>query len=112
MKAVKKRPESLNDYLEDCRALSWKDLINKVRKARGKPQMPTQKGNLLAPGSSCIICGATPAEAAHWPITKAMGGRFTIPLCRECHSEYHQHGDITFYDHYKRKIGEWLVQGR
>jgi len=111
MKAVKKQPESLNNYLEDCRALSWKDLINKVRKARGKTSMPIQKGNLLAPVPFCIICGATPAVQAHWPITDKMGGEFTIPLCAKCHDEYHVKGDVTFYKNYKRKIGEWLARG-
>jgi len=101
----------IDEWLEACRELSWKDLLNKIRRARGKPPMPFQaKDNLLDPSPSCCICGATPVEDAHWPITKKMGGAFTIPLCRECHNEYHQHGDTTFYDHYKRKIGEWLAK--
>jgi len=113
MKSIKKKPDRLFDYLEMCRELSWKDMINTVREARGLSSMPHPEAITSFPsGSSCIICGATPAEQAHWPITEKMGGKFTIPLCRECHSEYHQHGDVTFYDHYKRKIGEWLARGR
>ena len=111
MKAVKKQPDRLFDYIEMCQELSWKDLINEIRKARGKTSMPIQKGNLLAPVPFCIICGATPAVQAHWPITDKMGGKFTIPLCAKCHDEYHVKGDVTFYKNYKRKIGEWLARG-
>lgn len=109
IKAIKLQPEQLEEWLERCRVLSWKDLINEIREARGKPQMPVQKAT-SSPGSSCIICDVTPAFDAHWPITDKMGGKFTIPLCAKCHDEYHVEGDITFYKNYKQKIGKWLAK--
>ena len=112
-KAITKQPDKLWEWLDNCRVLSWMDLINEVREARGLSQMPRAvavTSESAAP--PCCICGGLPSEQAHWPITKKMGGEFTIPLCRECHDEYHQHGDVTFYDHYKRKIGEWLAKQR
>ncbi len=109
IKAIKLHPENLEEWLEKCRVLSWKDLINEIREARGKPQMPVQKAT-SSPGSSCIICGGLPVEDAHWPITKKMGGTLTLPLCNKCHiGDLHQHGDIEFYTKYKRKIGKWLA---
>jgi len=112
-KAITLEPDKLNEWIDDCRALSWKDLINAVRGVRGRAEMPTSKSTTDEPPASdspspCCICGATPAENAHWPITDKMGGLFTIPLCRGCHNEYHAKGDGTFYKNYKHKIGEYL----
>ena len=112
MKAITKQPDNLWEWLDNCRILSWKDLINAVRETRGLAEMPKVKSSAKEvpppPGSHCILHPERPAEAAHWPITKAMGGKFTIPLCRECHTEYHTKGDVTFYNNYKGKIGKWL----
>ena len=109
MKAIKLQPDKLTDWIECCEVLSTKDLINTVKEARGENPMPIQKATSLPPGSSCIICSATPAENAHWPITKKMGGKFTLPLCRECHNALHQQGDVTWYANNKHKIMEWLA---
>jgi len=96
-------------WFEQC-SLSLKDLINASRETRGKKPMPIQKATSLPPGSSCIICDSTPVEDAHWPITKKMGGKFTLPLCHECHMGFlHTKGDGTFYMAYKHKIMEWLA---
>ena len=105
---IKKEPNKVNEWIDKAMTWSRKDLINETRRARGKPSMPQEK-NLLDPGSPpCCVCGNLPTEKAHWPVTKKMGGKFTIPLCGECHREYHQHGDVSFYDHYKRRIGAYL----
>ena len=112
MKAIKVEPDKLHDWLSLCRELSWKDLINAVRGVRGRAEMPESKpstGEPPYPGSPCILHPQRVAENAHWPITEKMGGKFTLPLCRECHNELHTIGDVTFYAKYKRKIGEYLA---
>jgi hypothetical protein len=77
--------------------------------------MPISKSTADEPPASdspsiCCVCGATPTENAHWPITEKMGGEFTIPLCRKCHHEYHTSGDVTFYSKYKRRLGGYLAK--
>jgi len=41
---------------------------------------------------ACIVCDSTPVDAHHFPRTIGAGGddRKIIPLCRKCHSDYHQ----------------------
>lgn len=64
--------------------------------------------------SPCCVCGARPpSERAHWPITKDPGDTpeneaWVIPLCVNCHTEYHTAGDVTFFKSYKRKIGRYF----
>jgi len=109
MKAIKLQPDKLSEWLECCRTLSWKDLINKVRGVRQKPPLQSKSPPFdESPDSPCLLHPERKAEQAHWPITAKMGGKFTIPLCRACHNEYHDIGDVSFYSKYKRKIGEWL----
>jgi len=104
--------DEVEEWLHKLRNLSWKDSINAIRRARGRAEMPQSPSTQDKPPDSgplfCCVCGGHPAEKAHWPITERMGGKFTIPLCRGCHEEYHTCGDVTFYERYKRKIGEWL----
>lgn len=110
MKAIKLQPDKLTGWLELCTVLSWKDLINAVRETRGRAHMPKEPKKPPPPGSSCIICGTTPVENAHWPITEKMGGTFTIPLCHDCHiGDLHNQGDVTWYSNNKHKIMEWLA---
>jgi len=56
--------DSLKGWLEECRHLSWKDLINEVRGARKKAPMTSEspKDFSLLPGSPCILCGSTPTD--------------------------------------------------
>ena len=63
-------------------------------------------------GHPCIICGATPSEKAHYPITEKMGGILTIPLCHYHHiGELHQWGVDTFTKKYKKQIRKYFYQG-
>ena len=112
MKAIKLQPAKLNEYLEKCRVLSWKDLINETREARGKTPMPIQKAkHLLSPPGSpydkvwvkqqpCLEynCGAPPpSDPHHWPRTKAAGGKFMLPLCRKHHTLAQAHGPTRWF---------------
>ena len=47
MKAIELQPARLQEFLDDCRELSWKDLINKVRGVRGRASMPLTLRNRL-----------------------------------------------------------------
>ena len=55
----------------------------------------------------CVVCGKSPAEAAHFPKTTGAGAPdyWVIPLCRECHSEHAQHGRLDMGARHTRSIG-------
>lgn len=55
----------------------------------------------------CFVCGSEPPnDPAHITTKKLVGDdpRYLIPLCRECHSEQHLVGIITFAETYKLPI--------
>jgi len=118
MPAVKKQPHRLFDWIEWANELSWKDLINKVREVKGRPPLPREGGappsnKQVAPmplDSHCLVCGGYPVDKAHWPVTKAAGGRYTIPLCRECHADMHQYGIITWTDRYRKQLHDYFMK--
>jgi len=108
MRAIKYQPERLQEWLDDCRVLSWKDLINKVRETRGKNPMPrTEAITSLPPGSPynkewvkqqpCLECLTKPSEPHHWPRTKGAGGRFMIPLCAKHHRIAQDMGPASWF---------------
>jgi hypothetical protein len=98
---VKGDPEK---WLASAEALSQSDLINEVRVAQGRGEMdlsPPLPSQVSAPapfssyedyvrGQPCCVCGkGEESDYAHFPRTKAAGGKFGIPLCRLCHSSFH-----------------------
>jgi len=118
---TRKNPDQADKWLSEARVLSQSDLINTVRASEGKPPMIPRKNFQLLEDSPvfssyrdfvkshpCILHPARPSEYAHFPLTDKMGGKFGVPLCRECHAELHQIGDISWYSKYKRKLGEYL----
>lgn len=123
---TRKNPDKADEWLSDARVLSQSDLINAVRVASGKePMEPNPQKNFqqleespaffssyrdFVKSHTCILHPARPSEYAHFPITDKMGGEFGIPLCRECHAELHQIGDISWYGLYKRKLGAYLEE--
>ena len=97
------------DWLNKARELSRSDLENEVRQCQGKPllsSLPAPTGHIY-PGlsdllkyksyteyvknSPCMICGARPVDAHHFPKTIGAGAKleWVVPLCREDHSAYH-----------------------
>lgn len=98
------------------RAQTWgdKDFINAVRKAKGREPMPDLQASTALDFSGhdkyvkshpCILHSNRKSEGAHFPRTVKMGGKFKIPLCRECHAVYHDIGVDTFFSLYKGLIG-------
>jgi hypothetical protein len=96
--------KDIDYWLDDCRVLSWKDLINAVRGVQEKPPMPLEKSP-PEDSPACILHPTRPAERHHWPQTKGAGGKSTMPLCRECHDEFHRHGAVTFWENHHLAIG-------
>jgi len=97
------------DWIGKAAELSKSDLINEVRQCQGKPllsSLPAPTGHIY-PGlsdllkyksyteyvknSPCMICGARPVDAHHFPKTIGAGAKldWVVPLCREDHSAYH-----------------------
>lgn len=60
----------------------------------------------------CLLCGNTPVEYHHFPLTRRFGIA-TVPLCRECHDKAHWGKPetverlIKLAPGYWRSIGEW-----
>lgn len=121
------------EWLAKANVLSKTDLRLEVAEAQGQevgdfhPSNPSSELEYQTPllltcysqavtHSPCCVCGARPpSERAHWPLTKDPGDdpenlEWTIPLCTECHKEYHSKGDVTFFKNYKRKIGRYLFR--
>ena len=97
------------DWIGKAEELSKSDLINEVRQCQGKPLLSslTAPTGHIYPGlsdllkfksyteyvknSPCMICGARPVDAHHFPKTIGAGAKldWVVPLCREDHSAYH-----------------------
>lgn len=96
---VEKNPE---EWISMASTLSPSDLDLAVREEQGLPPRKIKEKeneiNLLASyqeyckSHACIVCDSTPVDAHHFPRTIGAGGddRKIIPLCRKCHSDYHQ----------------------
>jgi hypothetical protein len=116
---------NVNEWL-DKTELSKSDLINEVRKFRGKsplsplPHSPNKGFPDLAKYKTyldyvrdqpCCVCGATPVDAHHFPLTRASAGRegeeWTIPLCRACHTEYHT-DPVSWTSAYKHRWAAYI----
>lgn len=112
--------ETSGMWLERADTWSYADLINAVRKEKGRDSMPKKTSfQGVVPTSyikyvescPCLLHPNRKSEKAHWPTTDKMGGKFLLPLCQECHiGDLHQHGEDTFFAVYKVKIGLWLEQ--
>jgi hypothetical protein len=106
-------------WLAKAETLSKSDLINEVRAARGKPEMekrrmeePIQADpiSLESPPhpAPCLLHPERAGERAHFPITEKMGGKLTLPLCRECHNEMHNIGVWTWAKNYAHQWSNYL----
>lgn len=100
---VEKNPE---EWITMAATLSRSDLDNAVREERGLPpaeQLSKDKEDEqlklelyksyidFVKSHNCIVCPNSVADPHHFPRTKGAGAEDykIIPLCRECHSEYH-----------------------
>jgi hypothetical protein len=117
---------NISEWL-DKTALSKSDLINEVRKFRGKsplsplphspnkgfPDLTKYKTYLdYVRDQPCCVCDANgPSEAAHFPRTEKRGAWEwqVIPLCHSCHiGDLHGNGVDTFMVNNKQKIFEYF----
>jgi len=112
---VRNAPE---EWLSKAEQLSQSDLINETRLAQGRGEMsplpPSSSVSASAPFSTyeeyvrrqpCCICGDSECDArdyAHFPRTKKSGGKFGIPMCRKCHTEFDNSKDP----------GKWMWENR
>jgi hypothetical protein len=102
------------------RAGSWsnKDLINAIRKEKGRQPMSEPKEVQRGINKKyvdyvgehgCILHEKRKSEKAHFPRTKKAGGLSVIPLCTECHiGELHGIGVNSFLCLYKNQIFEYF----
>jgi hypothetical protein len=80
-------------WLTKAEMLSLSDLNIERGRAGGKISSPPSLPARPSP-HSCINGCSGDAEKGHFPITRGAGGEevedWWIPMCRECHGEYHQ----------------------
>lgn len=104
-----------DEWISKASELSRSDLIKEVKAELGEPDValkpdapdpftcgldvPTGRATQFkefVKSCPCIICGKTPSDPHHFPVTKGAGGNavdgWVIPLCREHHSEAQEGG--------------------
>jgi hypothetical protein len=111
---VSKDPD---EWLSRAKALSPKDLINAIRKEKGRqPMKEVVKKKALhggyieyAKAYGCIHHRNRKPEMAHFPQTDKMGGTHVVPLCHRCHiGELHTIGVDSYFSLYKNQICDYL----
>ena len=93
-----------SEWIYRAKELSRSDLKNEVRLAQGKLPLEIRKEiknvypfsfeNYVSfvKAHSCVSCGGGESDFSHFPKSRGAGGdAFAgIPLCRKCHTLYHQ----------------------
>jgi hypothetical protein len=113
------------DWIGKAAELSKSDLINEVRICQGKALLSSHLLTSRSPGLTdllkyksyteyvesrlCILCGAAPVDAHHWPLTKGAGANkdHVVPLCRRCHTEFHEN-PLKWLNDYRRQWGGYF----
>lgn len=95
-------------WLAQAEQLSKSDLKISIAEAGGKAVSPPAPPPRPSSGG-CAICGESPTEKSHFPITKGAGARDDdwIPMCRGCHDEFHR-GAEKFILNYKRNWSRYF----
>jgi len=107
--------EDVLEWLSRAQTWSYKDLLNQIRKEKGRQPMKEQKEvpqpskNYLeyVKNHNCIFHKSRKSEKAHFPKTEKAGGlsSHVIPLCHDCHiGELHGVGIDTYLCIYKHQI--------
>ena len=111
MSRVETNPKAVSTWLDKAEYLSCSDLKIEVDEALGRPETPQKShedarrdtnstpagqgagDNYVAyvEAHNCIFHPTRPADKHHFPRTRGAGAEDwkVIPLCRECHTEYH-----------------------
>lgn len=115
---IEKLPEHVHEWIDKARELSVSDLNIEVNEAlAGKdvphtplPSSPSPPGPL---DSACCVCGKGPVDRHHFPVGRSSSsneiGDWTLPLCRECHSSYHQEPKEWLWT-YKKNWARYLFK--
>lgn len=103
------KPAEAGEWLDKAEHLSFSDLKLEVDEALDRPKsLPGARGGVFDGGAAiplggkyldyckahnCVLHPAATADLHHFPRTRGAGAEDwkVIPLCRKCHSEYHQH---------------------
>jgi hypothetical protein len=108
------------EWLSRAKTWSYKDLLNQIRKEKGRQPMPAQKEVQRGINKnytdyvgehSCIFHEKRKSEKAHFPRTDKAGGLSShlLPLCHECHiRELHGIGVDSFLCLYKNQIFDYV----
>ena len=99
--------EKIYEWIGNAKVWSKSDLREQVAAATGatllKPpkQLPPAVATSL---ESCCVCGREPTDKHHFPITRGAGcpENWAIPLCRQCHSEYHANPKDWLWDNRRK----------
>ena len=63
------------------------------------PRLRSKRHREFVAAQACVVCGRKPSDAHHLRFAQAralgrkVSDEFTVPLCREHHSELHRRGD-------------------
>lgn len=98
-------------WLAQAEQLSKSDLKISIAEAGGKAVSPPAPPPRPSPTDPCAICGETPTEKSHFPITRGAGGKevedWWMPMCRSCHNLFHVDPKAFVWD-YKRKWAKYF----
>jgi len=92
-KAYGKRKETIVRFIKQLEKYSY----IKVLKNKYTDEEVYNKLNQKNSQTGCLFCGydKSPLDKHHYPVRKADGGEETIPICANCHREFHQLADYV-----------------
>jgi len=107
---------NVSDWLDKAEHYSKSDLDEQIS-GRGvvlkNKSLPSSLSSSPSPALTCCVCGAAEWEKSHFPSSRGAGTpeHHWIPLCRKCHSEFHQ-GPKDWTWTYKRQWAKYLYDIR
>jgi len=123
MPVLRKDSTELEEWIAKAKTLGKIDFINELRHAKGLdaleiiPASPDENEVVVVRSSytelcraaECIICGKRPVDFHHFPKTRGAGADDdkVIPLCRWCHTQFHQAPKEMLWEH-RNKVFGWF----
>jgi len=84
--------EKDKEWLNKAKALSKSDLRLEINGVSGRETIsPPSKSPAPPSSKSCVACGNDKVDRHHFPVSRGAScpDEWWIPLCRACHTEYH-----------------------
>ena len=84
--------EKDKEWLNKAKALSKSDLRLEINGVSGRESIsPPSKSPAPPSSKSCVACGNDKVDRHHFPVSRGAScpDEWWIPLCRACHTEYH-----------------------